>query len=107
MASKGVSAPRLPAAPVEYDQRFIDALLSILRQYFNALDNPGPIIASTQRTPATSGFPAQVISALSCAQPDINGSPLASLPTQADLANLRKGDVYYDTTAGNVLKIKV
>jgi hypothetical protein len=50
MASKGVSAPRLPAAPVEYDQRFVDALLSILRQYFNALDNPGPIIASTQRT---------------------------------------------------------
>jgi hypothetical protein len=29
------------------------------------------------------------------------------LPTQADLANLRSGDVYRDTTAGNVLKIKV
>ena len=34
-------------------------------------------------------------------------TPKASLPTQADLAYLRKGDVYYDTTASNVLKIKV
>jgi len=31
--------PRLPAAPVEYDQRFVDANSSILRQYFNQLDN--------------------------------------------------------------------
>jgi hypothetical protein len=29
------------------------------------------------------------------------------LPTEADLSNLRVGDVYYDTTAGNVLKVKV
>jgi hypothetical protein len=28
------------------------------------------------------------------------------LPTQADLGNLRVGDIYYDTTAGNVLKVK-
>lgn len=26
---------------------------------------------------------------------------------QADLANLRVGDIYYDTTANNVLKVKV
>jgi hypothetical protein len=32
-------APRLPAAPVEYDQRYIDSLTSILRQYFNEIDN--------------------------------------------------------------------
>ena len=44
MANKGVVAPRLPLAPVEYDQRFMDVLLGILRQYFNALDNPGPIL---------------------------------------------------------------
>jgi hypothetical protein len=31
--------PRLPAAPVEYDQRYIDSLTSILRQYFNTIDN--------------------------------------------------------------------
>jgi hypothetical protein len=100
MANKGVSAPRLPAAPVEYDQRFIDSLTSILRQYFNALDNPGPIVVATQRTPATSGFPAQVISALSCAQANAAGSPVISLPTQADFANLRSGDIYYDTSGG-------
>jgi len=31
--------PRLPAAPVEYDRNYVDALTSILRQYFNQLDN--------------------------------------------------------------------
>jgi len=31
--------PRLPAAPVEYDRTYIDSLTSILRQYFNQLDN--------------------------------------------------------------------
>ena len=31
--------PRLPAAPVEYDQRYVDTLTSILRQYFNTIDN--------------------------------------------------------------------
>jgi hypothetical protein len=30
-----------------------------------------------------------------------------TLPTQADLADLRRGDVYRDTSAGDVLKIKV
>ena len=96
MATKGVVAPRLPIAPVEYDQRFMDSLLSILRQYFNALDNPGPILASTQRT----NSPDAVFSALSCAAPDGAGSPTISLPTQADFANLRSGDIYYDTSGG-------
>jgi hypothetical protein len=31
--------PRLPAAPVDYDRIYIDSLTSILRQYFNQLDN--------------------------------------------------------------------
>jgi hypothetical protein len=31
--------PRLPAAPVEYDRTYIDSTLSILRQYFNQIDN--------------------------------------------------------------------
>lgn len=31
--------PRLPAAPVEYDARYVDALTGILRQYFNQVDN--------------------------------------------------------------------
>lgn len=33
------SNPRLPAAPVEYDARYVDSLTSILRQYFNQVDN--------------------------------------------------------------------
>ena len=31
--------PRLPAAPVEYDRTYVDALTGILRQYFNEVDN--------------------------------------------------------------------
>ena len=31
--------PRLPAAPVEYDRNYVDSLTSILRQYFNQVDN--------------------------------------------------------------------
>ena len=100
MANKGVIAPRLPVAPVEYDRIYMDALTSILRQYFNGLDNHGPILASTQRKPATATTPVQVISALSCAEPDAAGSPVISLPTQADFANLRAGDIYYDTSGG-------
>jgi hypothetical protein len=33
------SNPRLPAAPVEYDSGYINSLTSILRQYFNQIDN--------------------------------------------------------------------
>ena len=79
----------------------MDSLLSILRQYFNALDNPGPVLAATQRQPATATTPVQVIAALSCAAPDAAGSPTISLPTQADFANLRSGDIYYDTSGGS------
>jgi hypothetical protein len=97
MATKGVIAPRLPAAPVEYDRIYMDSLIGILRQYFNGLDNPGPILASTQRT----NSPDAVFSALSCAAPDAAGSPTISLPTQADFADLRSGDIYYDTSGGS------
>ena len=31
--------PRLPAAPVEYDRTYLDSFTSILRQYFNQVDN--------------------------------------------------------------------
>jgi hypothetical protein len=31
--------PRLPAAPVDYDRTYLDALTGILRQYFNQVDN--------------------------------------------------------------------
>jgi hypothetical protein len=36
---KASQQPRLPAAPVQYDQGFIDSSFSILRQYFNQVDN--------------------------------------------------------------------
>lgn len=36
-----VVAPRLPASPIEYDQRFMDEFIRILRLYFNQLDNFG------------------------------------------------------------------
>lgn len=43
-----VKAPRLPAAPVEYDQRFGDDLTNVLRLYFNQLDNLNASVFSTQ-----------------------------------------------------------
>lgn len=95
MANKGVVAPRLPAAPVEYDPRFMDMFINVLRQYFNALDNPGPILTSTERVSAT-----ELVAALSCARPNAAGTPVISLPTQADLANLRSGDIFHDTSGG-------
>lgn len=103
MSQKNVKAPRLPTAPIQYDQRFMDQLLSVLRLYFNQLDNAGPLAASTQR------LGTDIVSGLSFAKPDpaVPNTFTVSLPTQADLSNLRAGDVYYDTTAGNVLKVKV
>jgi hypothetical protein len=100
MATKGVVAPRLPAAPVEYDRVYMDSLIGILRQYFNGLDNPGPILTATQRTTASATSPATIVSAISCSRPNSTGAPSISLPTQADFANLRSGDIYYDTSGG-------
>jgi len=98
MASKTFVAPRLPAAPVEYNQQFMDQLTSILRLYFTQLDNASPMLAASQNVGATN-----VISALTFAQPDLAnpGNTIISLPTQADFANLRSGDVYYDTSGGS------
>ena len=99
MAQKNVAAPKLPSAiGNEYDPALINQLTNILRLYFNQLDNAGPMVGSTQRNGADivaglSFFPA-------------SGAVTPSLPTQADLANLRVGDIYYDTSASNVLKVK-
>jgi hypothetical protein len=97
MASKTFVAPRLPAAPVEYSQQFMDQLTSILRLYFTQLDNASPMLAASQNVGATN-----VISALTFAEPNplVRGTFKISLPTQADLANLRSGDVYHDTSGG-------
>ena len=97
MAQKNVVAPRLPAATQEYDPAFINQLTNVLRLYFNQLDNAGPMTASTQVNGTT------IVAGLSFF-PTSGATP--SLPTQADLASLRVGDIYYDTSANNVLKVK-
>jgi hypothetical protein len=99
MAQKNVVAPKLPAAIGNtYDPALINQLTNVLRLYFNQLDNASPMVASTQRNGA------EVVSALSFFPTGSSTTP--SLPTQADLANLRVGDIYYDTSASNVLKVK-
>jgi hypothetical protein len=81
MAQLNASQPRLPAAPDQYDRRYQDQLTNVLRLFFNQLTNPGDMGGATL---------------------NLN---LNTLPTEADIANLRLGDVYRDT-ATNVLKIK-
>lgn len=74
--------PRLPDPPAEYDQQYLAQFGQALTLFFQQL-------TSLQALSGT---------ALSL--------DLRTLPTQADVANLRPGDVYVDTAAGNVLKIK-
>jgi hypothetical protein len=97
MASKTFTAPRLPAAPVEYSQQFMDQLTNILRLYFTQLDNASPMLAASQGVGTD-----KVVSGLTFAAPDPADRRLftISLPTDADFANLRSGDVYYDTSGG-------
>ena len=104
MGSKLSTDPRLPSAPAEYNQAYMEQLSNILRLYFIQLNNASHAIFASQGIGTT-----DVITALTCAQPNPTtpGASKVSLPTQADLAYLRKGDIYYDTTASNVLKIKV
>jgi hypothetical protein len=106
MGLKSGVQPRFPSAPDEYDPRYIEQLINVLRLYFNQLDNASPAVFASQNVGSTT---VPVISALTCAQPDlaVPGASKVSLPTQVDLAYLRAGDIYYDTTASNVLKIKV
>jgi hypothetical protein len=76
MAELNATPPNLPLAPNEYERRYQDQLNSILRLYFNQLNNPGDVGAATL---------------------NLN---LATLPTEADLPSLRLGDVYRDTQDG-------
>jgi hypothetical protein len=75
--------PNPPNPPAEYSKQYFDRLVNILNLFFQQIN---------------------AVQAISVAQLNIN---INTLPTQADLANLRSGDVYRDTAAGNVLKIKV
>ena len=74
--------PRLPAPPPEYDAAYMGQMLNVLNLFFQRVNAIQPI---------------------NIAQLNIN---IDTLPTQADLANLRVGEVYRDT-ADNRLKIKV
>ena len=101
MSNPLVRAPRLPSAPLEYNQQFMEVLLSAMRLYFNQLDNPGAVLAATQNINNA------IVTALSFSQPGVTAGTLRiSLPTQADQAagRLKTGDVYYDTTSF-VLKV--
>ena len=95
-------APPLPLAPVEYEQRYQDQLNRILNQYFAQVDNPGQLKGSATNTGTT-----DVVSGMNFSRPVTNGNFAYSFATQADLTNLRVGDVYIDTSAGNVLKMKI
>jgi hypothetical protein len=76
MAELNVTPPNLPLATNEYERRYQDQLNNVLRLYFNQLSNPGDMGGATL---------------------NLN---LATLPTDADLPNLRLGDVYRDTQDG-------
>ena len=104
MGLKSNTPPRLPVAPTEYDAQYMEQYTNVLRLYFNFLNSAAPAIFASQNVGTT-----DVVTAMSFAQPNPTtpGASQVSLPTQADLANLRAGDIYYDTTAANVLKIKV
>jgi hypothetical protein len=105
MSTGTTTSPNLPIAPVEYSQQYQDQLNNVLRLYFSQLDNPGPSAASTQRTQKNGQT--RVISALNFSEANATGVRVLSLPTQADLANISVGSVYVDTSASNVLKVKV
>jgi hypothetical protein len=88
MAELNVSPPNLPLAPEQYNRQYQDQLNNVLRLFFVRLNNPGDIGGATL---------------------NLN---LATLPTDADLPNLRVGDVYRDTKDGvqatsQMLRIKV
>ena len=76
MAELNATSPSLPLPPDEYNRRYFDQLTNVLRLYFNQLSNPGDMGGATL---------------------NLN---LETLPTEADFADLRLGDVYRDTQDG-------
>jgi hypothetical protein len=76
MAELNATPPSLPLPPEEYESRYFSQLNNILRLYFNQLNNPGDMGGATL---------------------NLN---LNTLPTEADFADLRLGDVYRDTQDG-------
>ena len=83
------SSPNIPQAPAEYDVAYMNAFSNVIRLFFNNINT---------------------VQQLNLAALNLD---LRTLPTDADLQNLRFGDVYRDTQGGtlqtgsNVLRIKV
>lgn len=80
---RNTTPPNLPLAPEAYQRQYQDQLNNVLRLYFNLLAAPQPFAVLGLNIDAE------------------------RMPTEADVATLRLGDVYRDTTADNVLKVKV
>jgi len=76
MAELNATPPNLPLAPTEYERQYQDQLNNTLRLFFRQISNPGDMGGATLNL------------------------DLATLPTEADLATLRLGDVYRDTQDG-------
>jgi hypothetical protein len=82
------ASPNIPQAPKEYDQSYMNSLSNVIRLFFNNINT---------------------IQQLNLASLNLD---LRTLPTDADLPNLRIGDVYRDTQDGvqatsQMLRIKV
>ena len=80
--------PNIPQAPAEYDLTYMNALSNVIRLFFNEIN---------------------AVQQLNLASLNLD---LRTLPTDADLPNLRVGDVYRDTQDGvqatsQMLRIKV
>ena len=82
------SSPNIPQAPAEYDVAYMNAFSNVIRLFFNTINT---------------------VQQLNLASLNLD---LRTLPTDADLPNLRIGDVYRDTQDGvqatsQMLRIKV
>ena len=82
------TSPNIPQAPKEYDQSYMNAFSNVIRLFFNNINT---------------------VQQLNLASLNLD---LRTLPTDADLPNLRIGDVYRDTQDGvqatsQMLRIKV
>ena len=82
------ASPNIPQAPKEYDQAYMNSLSNVIRLFFNNINT---------------------VQQLNLAALNLD---LRTLPTDADLPNLRIGDVYRDTQDGvqatsQMLRIKV
>jgi hypothetical protein len=76
MANVNVAVPNLPLAPDAYQRQYQDQVNNVLRLFFNQLISTGPTAATALNF------------------------DLMRMATDANFADLRPGDVYYDTSGG-------